>query len=115
MGITQQQRVLDKMPIQYKLVITRGVALLNEKCKPEWFWRVDLQKLDMASPCRCVLGQLFCCYKCGRIDLGIHEADEMEYGFHEGYSRIAGASIYYDDLTYLWRRLINAMRYDNME
>ena len=40
----------------FKDEIIAGANLLDEKL-PEWEGRQDLEKLDLASPCNCVLGQ----------------------------------------------------------
>jgi hypothetical protein len=38
--------------------VAQGVALLDEKL-PGWVNRIDLDKLDLASTCDCILGQEF--------------------------------------------------------
>jgi hypothetical protein len=39
--------------------VRRGAGLLDEKVGKGWPRRVSLRRLDMAQPCRCILGQLF--------------------------------------------------------
>lgn len=39
--------------------VKRGAALLDQKL-PGWFVEIDLEKLNLASDCQCVLGQLAC-------------------------------------------------------
>lgn len=38
--------------------VARGVDWLDENV-PDWAERVEVKTLEMASPCRCVLGQVF--------------------------------------------------------
>ena len=37
--------------------VAAGAAYLNER-EPGWLQRIDLDRLDLKAPCRCVLGQL---------------------------------------------------------
>lgn len=37
--------------------VAAGAAFLDER-EPGWWERIDLDRLDMSSECRCVLGQL---------------------------------------------------------
>jgi hypothetical protein len=36
--------------------VAAGVAWLDEHA-PDWVGRIDLERLDLTSPCRCILGQ----------------------------------------------------------
>lgn len=46
-----------------------------------WYWRVDLQRLNMESPRDCVLGQLFGSFAeaTARLELGLEQS--LRYGF----------------------------------
>jgi hypothetical protein len=50
--------------------IGRSVRLLDRHL-PGWEWEVDLATLEMRTPYRCVLGQLFGSYTHGKRALGI--------------------------------------------
>ena len=54
--------------------IDKGVAWLNANV-PDWLDRIDLDRLDLASGCRCVLGQLFA-----------HVVDEL--GTEDGFTAV---------------------------
>lgn len=50
-------------------VLTGELAL--DQVKPDWRDGIDLDNLSMASPCRCILGQVFNGYREGCKQLGI--------------------------------------------
>jgi hypothetical protein len=90
--------------------VRRGVALLDT-LDTHWPARVDAANLNMSSPSRCVLGQLFGGYNLGVSVLGISSdsdnwARPKEYGFAAW--RSTGRQVYwdYDHLTTLWRKVI---------
>lgn len=56
----------------------RGATKLDEM-KPGWTNRVDERTLDMTSPERCVLGQVFGSYSYGLEQLGLR--NRIAYGF----------------------------------
>lgn len=72
----------------YETEVARGMALLDERM-PGWEHNIDLGSLDVGSPSRCVVGQLFE----GGFTHGITELDltdedgyndvqrEIEHGF----------------------------------
>jgi hypothetical protein len=95
--------------------VARGAALLDER-EPGWWQRIDLSKLDLASTCRCVLGQLW-------IDMAIEDDEEDPYNmalrdlslYHGrdedlGFDREDGEQ--YPPLTAAWRELIEERRGD---
>lgn len=55
-------------------LVQRGAALLDEKL-PGWADQIDLDTLQMADGCRCVLGQI-----------GGREFNLDALGWHEGYA-----------------------------
>jgi hypothetical protein len=94
--------------------VARGAALLDER-EPGWWERIDLGRLDLSSPCRCVLGQL-------NTDLdrpyfpkwtdilerfGVGLRDEFTHGFNVGGG---GTDAQFANLTAAWRELIEARR-----
>jgi hypothetical protein len=100
--------------------VARGAALLDER-EPGWWQRIDLSKLDLASTCRCVLGQLFSIaddnwppnngYWSGLARFGLREsaseAISGSAGSH-GFASIRNED--YDALDAEWRRVIEARR-----
>ena len=82
--------------------VRTGVALLDEKV-PGWFERIDLDRLDMDSCARCVLGQLFGSFVRGSLAVGFDMSgnDEVAAGFDLYYGEIG-----YRTLTRLWTYVI---------
>lgn len=73
--------------------VERGAALMDE-VKPGWLSIVDLGRLNMGSPSRCIAGQVFakegavvkgcvCCCTGWDYALGLTEGVSVEYGFSE--------------------------------
>lgn len=60
--------------------VERGARLLDEK-NPGWAWDINLDKLDMSSCYRCVLGQLYDGYSYGLGQIGLLHEIDWEYGF----------------------------------
>lgn len=90
--------------------VAAGVAWLDAKA-PGWIDRVDLDELQMASTCSCVLGQLFHGYYYAPITLG----EAMLCGFDteldvEDAESAARASKEFVALTDEWRRVITERR-----
>jgi hypothetical protein len=81
--------------------VLRGAMVLDEHA-PGWHQRIDLEKLDISSPFRCVLGQVFGHYIEGLVSLNMGAS--QPFGF---------AATAYDEnpaLTGLWRALISQRR-----
>ena len=57
----------------YEEQVARGAALLDER-KPGWHRQINLERLDMANPCLCVLGQVF-------AEAARHGQDGYEAGY----------------------------------
>ena len=92
--------------------VARGAALLDEKM-PGWAERIDLNVLNLASSCRCVLGQLHPnleapddAYLDGLSHLGVSTTDDSGYGFDTS-DEDDGV---YERLTAAWRELIESRR-----
>lgn len=82
--------------------VARGAAWLDEN-KPEWWRRVSLIELEMASPCRCVLGQVF-----GDFYLApLNNPDVYEMGFD---LRVQAEPGEWLALTGEWDRVITERR-----
>jgi hypothetical protein len=93
--------------------VAKGAAYLDER-EPGWWKRIDLDKLDLRKPCRCILGQLdtdrqehdFWSLIAARFGLDVFEDDDQRLGFNAvGHSERAFAN-----LTAAWRALIEARR-----
>jgi hypothetical protein len=111
--------------------VNRGVELLDQKLGPDWVHLIDLESLDLASSCRCVVGQLFDPDGAllQKIDLNEHmlTVDPEEngqytvgldylgiyagYGEDEAYGFQLGDGYWYD-LTEAWRIKIAQLRAD---
>jgi hypothetical protein len=103
--------------------VAAGAALLDEKL-PGWDKDIDLGFLDLASPCRCILGQLH--YDEGRparsFDAGLSSlglfpySNAVKLGFNVEPAMPAGEDdedpedAEFAALTEEWRRLILARR-----
>ena len=61
--------------------VTRGAAFLDENV-PGWRARIDLENLALASPCDCILWQLFNNdYILASETLNLDWEDRVEFGF----------------------------------
>jgi hypothetical protein len=80
--------------------VEHGAALLDAK-RPGWWQQIDLGRLNIESPCDCVIGQLGSYPETTR-SLGLHiSLDDWLHGF-EGDE--------YAELTDAWRDLIQQRR-----
>ena len=79
--------------------VEAGAGMLDDM-SPCWFTKVSLEKLNMASFCNCVAGQLYGTYDKGFIALGLDLYLELEYGFDSSTDPYS--------LTPYWRREIEA-------
>jgi hypothetical protein len=104
--------------------VHRGAHLLDQKL-PGWFFSVDLEHLNLANGCSCVLGQLACDIvprkrwfrtwrgggdrpfynaACDYLALGDHKAET------HGFAITSEDRYSYDDLNAAWKRYIAARR-----
>jgi len=100
--------------------VTRGVQVLD-RTFPKWWERIDLNVLEIADPCRCLLGQLMGNYAHAVLELGIAWRGG-DYGFATHtpiLNWLAGISrgtsqqdftLYYHLLTELWKARIQLLR-----
>lgn len=91
--------------------VTRGAQLLDERL-PGWVDRIDLDRLNLASSCNCILGQKFGDYLDG-IDalFNCQNTDAINHGFDAFEDEGADAeAAEYEALTAEWRRVILARR-----
>lgn len=88
--------------------VARGAALLDAKC-PGWWRNIALGKLQMASSCDCVLGQVFSHYSIGSKQLGLCSADAViEHAFHIDPN---DGQFAWQPLTALWKEEILNRRF----
>ena len=93
-------------------IVDRGAKLLDE-IEPDWYEKIDLERLDLGDSCNCVLGQLYqvehprirdkvASYERKGKELGIDpwSAQAGRLGFIE-YGRAR-----YSNMTAAWRRAI---------
>ncbi len=103
--------IRGKTPLKspYAIVVAKGIAFLDVK-RPGWQSFIDVDRLSLASPSQCILGQIYGRYSLGVSTLGIdgnrgtNRPDNPElYGF---ISSIGTGSATHDDheLTEEWRR-----------
>lgn len=100
-----------RMPVIAERV-KRGAALLDEK-RPGWWQRIDLGRLDVASDCDCVGGQLPGGYGKVADDLfgpGVTFSLEVSHGFEADGDFEGGDAGEFAALTEAWRSLILARR-----
>jgi hypothetical protein len=100
--------------------VARGAALLDEKL-PGWHERIDLDRLDLASSCDCVLGQEFADHSDAKADVDPYAVglDKLDlWGFEAAEDGFESYSEHDDDeadadhaaLTAEWKRVILARR-----
>lgn len=94
--------------------ISRGVDLLDDRVGVGWENRIDLKKLDLFKPSRCVLGQLYGL----RTDFGtgygtvtrlLGIRNDAEYGFNLGG---LNSGFEWRALTRQWKKRIKNLRKD---
>lgn len=92
--------------------VKRGAKLLDRVGPVDWFWRVDLDDLDLGCCYSCVLGQLYGDYRDGIIKVAKGELDlGNRYGFDIPCSDMYGPTYHeWLALTELWRERIIARR-----
>ena len=88
--------------------VAKGVALLDEQ-KPGWVGQVDLIKLDIRDPERCILGQT-----CEGFNAGLDELD-VEYACEYGFDcwvedEVEDELEDFYALTQEWKRVITILR-----
>ena len=100
--------------------VAAGAAFLDER-EPDWWRRIDVKRLELASSCQCVLGQLHS-HKCGEpsmhylharsrfevADVCGHADPDAALGFDvsDAARRAGREGVEYAGLTAEWRRVI---------
>jgi hypothetical protein len=62
--------------------VARGAKLLDKRGPPKWAARIDVEQLNLASPCACVLGQLYGTYYAGVQVMGEWVSSPTAAGFN---------------------------------
>lgn len=99
--------------------VAKGAALLDREY-PDWWQIIDLDALALASPCRCVLGQVYAHevepggdgedYEDG-YDYAINQVPDLaSHDEHYGFDDDPESGVTYSELTAEWRRVIEARR-----
>lgn len=95
--------------------VERGAAWLDENVD-DWWDKVDLIALDMRSPCRCVLGQLFAGESCSTgfffVSFEYPNLDLLGLGFDARNGREDQIREDYGFLWAQWKTLIERRRAD---
>jgi hypothetical protein len=98
--------------------VAAGAAYLDE-IEPGWVERIDLGKLVLSSPCRCILGQLhgdywrsplMAPYRTAYDPDQLAEGDDRSAALGFTVTRDSYDSLQFDALTAEWKRLIEARR-----
>lgn len=97
--------------------VEAGVRLLDERI-PGWEDRIDLDRLELASACRCVLGQLHLdqvsdpnlAYVQGKWSLYLGDDEAIAGGFNISDPNGEPGDLEFDLLTAAWRNRIEARR-----
>ena len=85
-------------------LVNDAIALLDVK-EPGWFNKIDTDRLDIASPTNCVLGQLY-----GEYALGLEKLYSYPHQQHAHFSAFALVGT-----TPVWIREINKRRPANFK
>lgn len=86
--------------------VRAGMEFLDEK-KPGWESRIDIERLNLANPMQCVLGQLYGEYTVGIVELdliGVVDRDLL------GFTIYPSPSVGWSGLTCEWKESIVARR-----
>lgn len=83
--------------------VAKGVSLLNEKYGNEWRAKVDLKRLDMASPWSCILGQPDSDFASHLDSLGV---DAVPYGFDVKNDAVGNVGRAFITLEKEWKRVL---------
>jgi hypothetical protein len=92
--------------------VTKGAALLDER-EPGWWQRINLDTLDLWSPCKCVLGQLATHlgddweWHTIVAQFGLRPWTDADHGFNADGVQTKEQ---YDALTAEWKRVITERR-----
>jgi hypothetical protein len=86
--------------------VARGAAWLDEQ-EPGWARQVDLARLALSSPCRCVLGQLYGEYMDAPLVDVFGNVAGVEHGFNAGGIDTEAEFV---ALEARWRRVITERR-----
>ena len=98
----RQQREDEMLATALAGRVRKGARLLDERM-PGWWRQIDLERLDIDSPCDCVAGQVGGYTEVLRA-LGLDDGAEYDYGFDGGSFAEVRA------LTLAWCELITARR-----
>ena len=100
----------------FEAQIQAGAKLLEEKVGPDWFKKIDLQRLEMFNCYNCVLGQIF-----GEYWDGLTELEDVEEGVYVsavssidfaracGFSTMERDGLCFDQLTQEWMDFISLL------
>jgi len=90
--------------------VERGAALLDER-KPGWDRKIDLDTLNLADGCNCVLGQVYG-DRLARDDYNGYDRGQRLLGLNARHSQHYGFLAWSDwgNLTAAWRQLIEKRR-----
>jgi hypothetical protein len=87
-----------RSPEDLKLAVKQGIYLLDAEV-PDWREKIDIARLDLADPCRCILGQVIGEFFAAltALEITTHEAMAMGFECEHGEGRCE-----YDALEDLW-------------
>ena len=86
--------------------IAAGARFLDERRGLTWRGLVDIETLDIESPCDCILGQLFDHFKVGCDELGIKPFRAARLGFNVMDLDNPSSAREFRALTRGWRNLL---------
>lgn len=93
------------MDVELENSVQRGVGLLDRKM-PDWYRRINTDRLSMISKSNCILGQLYGTYETGLYRLG---CDGPDNGF------AAKAPFRWGVLHRLWQKEIRRRRAEDVK
>ncbi len=88
--------------------VRNGIEWLDENI-PDWLQRLDVERLDMKSDCKCILGQLdgSWCDSTDNRDISYRENEDL--GFCIG-DDVCDRPLAWGNLEYWWTEEINRLR-----
>lgn len=110
---TDAQKLIDALTLDR---VKKGIALLNERCGPNWVDEIDMATLQLKNGESCVLGQVYGDYEVGAEQLDINVSTTPDSGGTADYgfdiyddSRDVESGEQYRELQEAWEQMLTEL------